>query len=77
MVDATPTVVSASAHASEVVPGIEADADRKTQVEPGANESELFALTATMEIAVAGAVVMISGVGTNCAVAVVENPDCT
>lgn len=77
MVEATPTVVSARAHASEVVPGIDDEADRKTQLDPVTNESGLFALTATKEIAVADAVVMMSGVGTNCEVADVENPDCT
>ena len=77
MVDALPTEMSATAHASETVPGIAVVADRGTQEDPGAKESELFARTATIEIAVADEVVMMSGVGTNWAVAVVENPDCT
>lgn len=72
-----PTVVSASAHASAVVPTVATEAEGRLHAEPDANDNALLARTATMEIAVAGAVVMMSGVGTNCGVAEVENPDCT
>jgi hypothetical protein len=75
-VDAAPTVVSASAHASEVLPGFEVEADRRTHEEPGTNEGELSSLTATMEIAVAGAVVTMFGVGTSCDEEFEVDPDC-
>ena len=76
-VDAAPTLLSAIAHANDVTPGTAADAERSVHADPGSNERALLARTATIEMAVAAEVVMMSGVGTNCAVAVVENPDCT
>jgi hypothetical protein len=70
-------VVSASAQAIGVVPNVLVAATRKVHVGPLTRDKALLARTATIDITVAAEVVTMSGVGTNWAVAVAENPDCT
>ena len=65
------------AQANGTEPGLTTCALRLVHNDPGTNVRSLAALTATIEIAMADDVVMMSGVGTNWAVAVAENPDCT
>jgi hypothetical protein len=76
MLVAEPTAASASAHASDVVPGVDEATERRAHTDPLATLSGLAARTATIDSAIADAVVMMSGVGINSIVAVALTPDC-
>jgi hypothetical protein len=64
-VAAEPTVVSASAQATGVVPKVLVAAARSVHEDPDTSDKALLARTATIDIAVAADVVVMSGVGTN------------